>query len=80
MGRVSNPDFNEGHTIWLIAIGLLLLYRFNLSPQVAYFIMLWRTDRDSNPGYLAVYTLSKRAPSATRPSVRSIDDLPNFSR
>ena len=31
---------------------------------------LWRTDRDSNPGYLAVYTLSKRAPSATRPSVR----------
>ena len=31
---------------------------------------MWRTDRDSNPGYLAVYTLSKRAPSATRPSVR----------
>ena len=28
----------------------------------------WRRDRDSNPGYLAVYTLSKRAPSATRPS------------
>ena len=22
----------------------------------------WRRDRDSNPGYLAVYTLSKRAP------------------
>jgi hypothetical protein len=32
---------------------------------------LWRRDRDSNPGYLAVYTLSKRAPSATRPSLRS---------
>lgn len=30
----------------------------------------WRRDRDSNPGYLAVYTLSKRAPSATRPSLR----------
>src|ERR1700761_4374714 len=32
----------------------------------------WRRDRDSNPGYLAVYTLSKRAPSATRPSLRSV--------
>jgi hypothetical protein len=37
----------------------------------------WRTDRDSNPGYLAVYTLSKRAPSATRPSVRTVA-LGNF--
>jgi hypothetical protein len=35
----------------------------------------WRRDRDSNPGYLAVYTLSKRAPSATRPSLRSIAGL-----
>ena len=34
----------------------------------------WRRDRDSNPGYLAVYTLSKRAPSATRPSLRGIGD------
>ena len=41
---------------------------------------LWRTDRDSNPGYLAVYTLSKRAPSATRPSVRSNAGQPsNFT-
>ena len=32
---------------------------------------MWRRDRDSNPGYLAVYTLSKRAPSATRPSLRA---------
>lgn len=38
-------------------------------------ISLWRRDRDSNPGYLAVYTLSKRAPSATRPSLRSIAGL-----
>ena len=36
---------------------------------------LWRRDRDSNPGYLAVYTLSKRAPSATRPSLRGIAGL-----
>ncbi len=35
----------------------------------------WRRDRDSNPGYLAVYTLSKRAPSATRPSLQSLGDL-----
>ena len=37
---------------------------------------VWRTDRDSNPGYLAVYTLSKRAPSATRPSVRACAGQP----
>ena len=42
----------------------------------------WRRDRDSNPGYLAVYTLSKRAPSATRPSLQryvnflSVPELP----
>ena len=35
----------------------------------------WRRDRDSNPGYLAVYTLSKRAPSATRPSLREVVGL-----
>ncbi len=27
----------------------------------------WRRERDSNPRYVAVYTLSRRAPSATRP-------------
>ena len=31
---------------------------------------LWRREWDSNPRYLAVNTLSKRAPSATRPSLR----------
>src|SRR5437868_13387290 len=36
---------------------------------------VWRRDRDSNPGYLAVYTLSKRAPSATRPSLRVNNNL-----
>src|SRR6185312_3085628 len=34
------------------------------------YLRRWRRDRDSNPGYLAVYTLSKRAPSATRPSLQ----------
>src|SRR6185437_4703348 len=38
-------------------------------------IGMWRRDRDSNPGYLAVYTLSKRAPSATRPSLRNLAGL-----
>jgi hypothetical protein len=44
-------------------------------PTCIFFIIdtterVWRRDRDSNPGYVAVYTLSKRAPSATRPSLR----------
>lgn len=29
----------------------------------------WRRERDSNPRYVAVYTLSRRAPSATRTSL-----------
>jgi hypothetical protein len=33
-------------------------------------INAWRREWDSNPRYLAVNTLSKRAPSATRPSLR----------
>src|SRR3982074_2393716 len=37
--------------------------------------ILWRRDRDSNPGYLAGYTPSKRRPSAARPSLRSIAGL-----
>src|SRR5271154_2289446 len=32
---------------------------------------LWRREWDSNPRYLAVNTLSKRAPSATRPSLQA---------
>ena len=31
----------------------------------------WRRDRDSNPGYVAVYVISSHAPSTTRPSLRS---------
>src|SRR5437899_12528191 len=41
---------------------------------------VWRRDRDSNPGYLAVYTLSKRAPSATRPSLRGIAASSNLTQ
>ncbi len=31
----------------------------------------WRREWDSNPRYLSVHTLSKRAPSAARPSLRT---------
>ncbi len=35
--------------------------------------LIWRRERDSNPRYaVSVYTLSRRAPSATRPSLRSL--------
>src|SRR5665213_1278498 len=40
-------------------------------------LIRWRRDRDSNPGYLAVYTLSKRAPSATRPSLQRCTGQPS---
>ncbi len=34
------------------------------------FLIIWRRERDSNPRYgSTVYTLSRRAPSATRPSL-----------
>ncbi len=32
-------------------------------------ILNWRRKRDSNPRYVAVYTLSRRAPSTARPSL-----------
>src|SRR5207249_8726183 len=32
----------------------------------------WRRGWDSNPRYVAVYTLSKRAPSAARPPLQSL--------
>ena len=35
----------------------------------------WRRDWDLNPGYLAVYTLSRRAPSTTRTSLRLLTSL-----
>ncbi len=37
-------------------------------------LLLWRREWDSNPRYLAVNTLSKRAPSATRPSLQRVRD------
>ncbi len=33
-------------------------------------VPIWRRDRDSNPGYVAVYLISSQAPSTTRPSLR----------
>src|SRR6266849_4913650 len=50
---------------------------------------VWRRGWDSNPRYVAVYTLSKRAPSAARPPLRSLpapgaeeraEQLPAFRR
>ena len=36
----------------------------------AHYKWKWRRDRDSNPGYVAVYLISSQAPSTTRPSLR----------
>ena len=41
----------------------------NASTKEALLIR-WRRGRDSNPRYVAVYTLSRRAPSTTRPPLR----------
>lgn len=68
-GRISkmpgNSNFipNEKSQLfnWLLAISdknfLLKLLKF------------WRVGGDSNPRNVSVYTLSKRAPSATRPPI-----------
>ena|GEM_PF-3536690 len=37
------------------------------------FLYIWRRERDSNPRYaINVYTLSRRAPSATQPSLQIV--------
>ena len=37
------------------------------------FLFIWRRERDSNPRYaINVYTLSRRAPSATQPSLQIV--------
>ncbi len=39
-------------------------------PHLGFAMCKWRTGRDSNPRYgVTVYTLSRRAPSTTRPPV-----------
>ena len=43
--------------------------RQHTSPALGRF-QKWRRGRDSNPRYVAVYTLSRRAPSTTRPPLR----------
>ena len=37
-------------------------------------------ERDSNPRYVAIYTLSKRAPSATRPPLYFITAAKNIKK
>ena len=37
-------------------------------------IISLQRERDSNPRYVAIYTLSKRAPSATRPPLHRVQD------
>ena len=37
-------------------------------------------ERDSNPRYVAIYTLSKRAPSATRPPLNFIKAAKNTKK
>ena len=54
---------------------LALVHRMYAIPQP----LLWRREWDSNPRYLAVNTLSKRAPSATRPSLQRCDSF-EFTR
>ncbi len=39
------------------------------SMSLIYYFLIWRRERDSNPRYVAVYTLSRRAPSTARPSL-----------
>ncbi len=38
-------------------------------PRAAGLFYIWRRERDSNPRYVSVYTLSRRAPSTTRTSL-----------
>ncbi len=45
---------------------------YEKSPRKAGFFHIWRRERDSNPRYgVTVYTLSRRAPSATRTSLQN---------
>src|SRR5216683_7673138 len=52
----GTPDFESG-----------AFSRSASSPEFCDLAQLWRRGWDSNPRYVAVYTLSKRAPSAARP-------------
>ena len=40
--------------------------------EKSYSSKIWRRERDSNPRYVSVYTLSRRAPSATRPPLQEV--------
>ena len=43
-------------------------------------ILFMQRGRDSNPRYVAIYTLSKRAPSATRPPLYFITVAKNTKK
>ena len=65
------PYGYAGNTTWkqILRIWYLLIQKF---PEVnfekfSHSQMYSQRGRDSNPRYVAVYTLSKRAPSTTRP-------------
>ncbi len=45
--------------------------QFRFLPRYRRAANTWRRGRDSNPRYLSVYTLSKRAPSAARTPLRT---------
>ena len=51
----------------------------NNAPLSGSIISLQR-ERDSNPRYVAIYTLSKRAPSATRPPLYFITAAKNIKK
>ena len=43
-----------------------------MSREFGAVLKVYRRERDSNPRYVAVYTLSRRAPSATRPPLQVV--------
>ena len=45
----------------------VITYKTKKTPPFWEALISLQRGRDSNPRYVAIYTLSKRAPSATRP-------------
>ncbi len=45
---------------------IITIYQIPKSPNSKGPFGIWRRERDSNPRYVTVYTLSRRAPSTTR--------------
>ena len=67
---VVRPERFELPTPWFVA---------RYSIQLSYGRIAWRRERDSNPRWDFVpYSLSRGAPSTTRPSLRSVE--PKYTR